>query len=202
LFLKSPPDLVLASTSSYRHSLLERVIAPFRCVAPGIDESSRVGESGLALVTRLALAKARAVAERYPDAWVIGSDQAALRIDADRRETILGKPGTQARCIEQLRSCSGSTVTYLTAVAVVRERDASAFEFVASTRVRFRVLDQATIERYVARESPLDCTGGFKSEALGIALCESIESDDPSALIGLPLIRLCAVLRQVGFQIP
>ncbi len=118
-------------------------------------------------------------------------------------QMILGKPGTAARCIEQLRDCSGQTLAFLTAVAVVRARATSAaFEFVDTTRVTFRVLDRETIERYVARESPLDCAGGFKSEGLGISLCESIESVDPTALIGLPLIRLCGVLREVGFELP
>jgi len=154
------------------------------------------------MVRRLALAKARAVAARHPDAWVIGSDQAAVLMDGTQEHLILGKPGTAQRCIEQLRSCSGRTVAYLTAVAVVRDRDASVFEFVDTTRVAYRVLDETTIERYVARESPVDCAGGFKSEGLGISLCESIDSVDPSALIGLPLIRLCAVLREVGFELP
>ncbi len=154
------------------------------------------------MVRRLALAKARAVAAQRPEAWVIGSDQAAVLMDGAQEQMILGKPGTVQRCLEQLRSCSGRTVAFLTAVAVVRDRDVSAFEFVDTTRVAYRVLDEATIERYVARESPIDCAGGFKSEGLGISLCESIDSADPSALIGLPLIRLCAVLRGVGFELP
>jgi septum formation protein len=202
LFLKSPPELILASTSSYRRALLARVCGSFECVAPGIDEAPRDHESAHALVTRLSLAKARAVASRHPDSWVIGSDQAAVRLDAFQQQRILGKPGTQARCIEQLRSCSGRTVAYLTGVAVVQGSDGRAFEFVDTTRVTFRTLDESTIERYVVRESPLDCAGGFKSEGLGISLCASIDSDDPSALIGLPLIRLCEVLRRVGFPIP
>jgi septum formation protein len=167
-----------------------------------VEEARHYHESGLALVTRLALAKARAVAVRHPLAWVIGSDQAAVFMDAAQQQIILGKPGTRARCIEQLRRCSGATVAYVTGVAVVRIEPAAAFEFVDTTRVTFRMLDDATIERYVDRESPLDCAGGFKSEGLGIALCDSIDSDDPSALIGLPLIRLCAILRRVGFEIP
>jgi len=192
----------LASTSGYRRALLARIHNSFQCQAPGVVESRLEGESGLAMVRRLALAKARAVAARHPDAWVIGSDQAAVLMDGTQEHLILGKPGTAQRCIEQLRSCSGRTVAYLTAVAVVRDRDASVFEFVDTTRVAYRVLDETTIERYVARESPVDCAGGFKSEGLGISLCESIDSVDPSALIGLPLIRLCAVLREVGFELP
>jgi septum formation protein len=202
LFLKSPPDLVLASTSSYRRSLLSRVLSSFECVAPGVDETRREHETGLALVTRLALAKARAVAAARPESWVIGSDQAAVLTEATGRQSILGKPGTDERCAEALRRSSGTTVAYYTGVAVVHQAKASVHEFVDTTRVRFRILDEATILRYVARESPLDCAGGFKSEGLGISLCESIDSDDPTALIGLPLIRLCAVLRAVGFEIP
>jgi septum formation protein len=201
LFLKSPPVLVLASTSSYRRALLARVHNSFECQAPEVDETRLGNETGPALVRRLALAKAQAVAVRRPEAWVIGSDQAALLADGND-QTILGKPGTAERCIEQLRGCSGRTILYLTAVAVVRHCDASAFEFVDRTRVTFRKLDDVTIERYVARELPLDCAGGFKSEGLGISLCDSIETADPSALIGLPLIRLCAVLRGVGFELP
>jgi septum formation protein len=192
----------LASTSPYRRALLGRVWNSFECVSPGIDEAPRERESALALVTRLSLAKARAVASRHPDAWVIGSDQAAVLLDAFQQQRILGKPGTEARCIEQLRSCSGQTVAYLTGVAVVQGSDGAAFEFVDTTRVTFRTLEESAIERYVARESPLDCAGGFKSEGLGISLCTSVDSDDPSALIGLPLIRLCEVLRRVGFDIP
>jgi septum formation protein len=202
LFLKSPPELILASTSSYRRTLLSRVCGTFQCVAPLVEERRHEHESGLALVTRLALAKARAVAEQYPEAWVIGADQAAVLMDAVQQQVILGKPGNEARCIEQLRECSGATVAFLTGVAVLRARDTTTFEFVDTTRVTFRELDDDTIERYVLRESPIDCAGGFKSEALGIALCASIDSDDPTALVGLPLIRLCEVLRQVGFEIP
>jgi septum formation protein len=202
LFLKSPPALVLASTSSYRRELLARVHNSFHCQAPGVDETPRDNESGLALAVRLARAKAEAVALRHPDAWVIGSDQVAILTQGAQGPVILGKPGTQAACIKQLRACSGQMVHFLTAVAVVRQGEDAAFEFVDTTRVAFRVLDDATIERYVARELPLDCAGGFRSEGLGISLCESIESVDPSALIGLPLIRVCAILRQIGYELP
>ncbi len=178
------------------------MLKSFQCQAPGIVESRLEGETGLAMVRRLALAKARAVAAQYPQVWVIGSDQAAVLMDGTQEHLILGKPGTAQRCIEQLRSCSGQTVAFFTAVALVRDHDAAVFEFVDTTRVRYRVLDEATIERYVARESPIDCAGGVKSEGLGISLCESIDSADPSALIGLPLIRLCALLRGVGFELP
>jgi len=141
------------------------------------------------------------VALQHPDAWVIGSDQVAA-LAGRAGELILGKPGTEARCIEQLRSCSGSTVTFMTAVAVVRHNGHAVHEFIDTTRVTFRTLDEETIARYVTVEAPIDCAGGFKSEGLGIALCESIDSGDPSALIGLPLIRLSTVLRDVGFELP
>jgi septum formation protein len=202
LFFKSPPALVLASTSAYRRELLGRLYLDFECIAPGVDETRHEGEPALDLAVRLARAKAGAVAARCPDAWVIGSDQVALGLDGSQRQMILGKPGTVARCIEQLLSCSGRTLTYLTAVAVLRHRDGASFEFVDTTRVAFRVLDASAVERYVAKESPLDCAGGFKSEGLGIALCESIDGTDPSALIGLPLIRLSSVLRGIGFEVP
>jgi septum formation protein len=175
---------------------------PFSCIAPGVDETRRAGERPLALVVRLARAKAVAVALQHPDAWVIGSDQVAIRVDASLGELILGKPGTQARCIEQLRGCSGQTLAFVTAVAVLRHNGGSAHEFIDTTRVTFRMLDDGAIARYVAREEPLDCAGGFKSEGLGISLCESINGVDPSALIGLPLIQLSKVLRGVGFELP
>jgi len=202
LFLKSPPPLILASTSIYRRELLARLRLPFSCSAPGVDEARRAGERPLALATRLARAKASAVALQHPDAWVIGSDQVAVRVDASLGETLLGKPGNEAHCLEQLRGNSGQTLSFLTAVAVVRHNGHAAHEFVDDTQVTFRTLDEATIARYISLETPFDCAGGFKSEGLGITLCESIISVDPSALIGLPLIRLSSVLRGVGFALP
>jgi septum formation protein len=202
LFLKSPPPLILASTSRYRRELLERLGLPFSCVAPGTNEAPEPGERPNALVARLARAKASAVALQHPNAWVIGSDQVAVHIDEAGAELTLGKPGTEARCREQLQQCSGRPLVFLTAVAVMRQDPVALFEFTDTTRVLFRVLEPAAIERYVTKESPLDCAGGFKSEGLGISLCESIDSNDPSALIGLPLIRLSAVLRGAGFELP
>ncbi len=151
---------------------------------------------------RLARAKASAVALQYPDAWVIGSDQVAVRTEGSSGDTILGKPGTAALCVDQLRGSSGHTLSFVTAVAVVRHNSHSMQEFVDITQVVFRTLDEAAIARYVAAESPLDCAGGFKCEGLGITLCESINSADPSALIGLPLIQLSKVLRSLGFELP
>jgi septum formation protein len=192
----------LASTSRYRKELLERLRLAFSCIAPGADEAPQPGERPLVLVARLARAKASAVASQHPNAWVIGSDQMAVRVDEAGAELTLGKPGTEMRCMEQLQSCSGHTIVFLTAVALMRQEGNALFEFIDTTRVTFRVLDQAAIERYVAKERPLDCAGGFKSEGLGITLCESIDSADPSALIGLPLIRLSAALRSAGFELP
>ena len=179
-----------------------RLRLAFACIAPGVAETALAGERAAALTQRLARAKAAAVARLHPQAWVVGSDQVAVRLDEAAGELILGKPLSAARCIEQLRGCSGQTISFLTAVALLRHDEGSLFEFLDTTRVRFRTFDDAALERYVSRESPLDCAGGFKSEGLGMTLCESIESVDPSALIGLPLIRLSAVLRGVGFELP
>lgn len=186
---------MLASTSIYRRQLLKRLKLPFECVAPQVDETRQAGEPALALAVRLAAAKAAAVAGQRPESWIIGSDQVAVLPDG----AILGKPGTRTRNIEQLEACSGQVVSFLTAVALTRLGDAASREFVDTTRVAFRALDREEIERYVDAESALDCAGGFKSEGLGIALCDSINSSDPTALIGLPLIRLSSALRSVGF---
>ncbi len=194
--------MVLASTSVYRRQLLERLEIRFDCRSPGSDETPRAGETARATVARLAQTKARAVAVHCPDAWVIGADQLAVVLDDAQRETILGKPGSVTNCIDQLLRCSGHTLSFITAVAVMRHRDNSLTEFIDTTGVVFRKFDRPTVERYVARESPLDCAGGFKSEGLGISLCESIDSADPTALIGLPLIGLCRVLRAAGFELP
>jgi septum formation protein len=202
LFLKSTPALILASTSRYRRELLGRLGLAFSCLAPGVDETAKPGEQPLTLVERLAKAKAHAVAMQQAEAWVIGSDQVALLGEDDQTYRILGKPGTEVHCREQLQACSGRTVSFVTAVALMRLESNQLFEFVDTTQVIFRVLDMAAIERYVSREMPLDCAGGFKSEGLGISLCESIVSTDPSALIGLPLIRLSAALRNAGFELP
>ena len=154
MFLKSQPTLLLASTSAYRRALLERLGLPFGTQSPGIDETPLPGESVRALVARLALAKARAIASNEPDAWVIGSDQAAVRDGAP--DTILGKPGSVERCIAQLEASSGRIVEFLTAVALVRQADGATYQFMDTTRVRFRTLGRDTIERYVKLESPLD----------------------------------------------
>ena len=194
----SPPrPLVLGSTSRYRRELLARLGLPFDVAAPAVDETPLAGEAPRALALRLALAKARAVAALHPDAVVIGSDQVA-----DLAGEPLGKPGSHERATAQLRRMRGQTVVFHTAVAVACR--ASGFEQVelAPVRVRFRGLSDAEIERYLQAEQPYDCAGSAKSEGLGIALLDAIDSDDPTALIGLPLIRTCRMLRAAGLTLP
>ena len=189
-------SVVLGSTSRYRRELLERLRIPFTVSAPGVDETPLPGEAPQALARRLALAKARAVAALHPDAVVIGSDQVA-----DLAGQPLGKPGEHARALQQLRQMRGQTVIFQTALAVVCL--ASGYEQVdlAEVRVVFRDLSDAEIESYLQAEQPYDCAGSAKSEGLGIALLESIDNDDPTALIGLPLIRTARMLRQAGVKL-
>ncbi|MDH4378063.1 MAG: Maf family nucleotide pyrophosphatase [Ramlibacter sp.] len=188
--------VVLGSTSRYRRELMNRLRLPFEVDAPEVDETPLDGESPEALARRLALAKAHAVALRHPEALVIGSDQVA-----DLDGLPLGKPGTHERAVQQLRLMRGRTVIFQTAVAVVCH--ATGFEQLdlAPVRVRFRDLSDAEIETYLREEEPYDCAGSAKSEGLGIALLEAIDNDDPSALVGLPLIRTCRMLREAGLQL-
>ncbi len=189
--------LVLASTSRYRRELLARLALPFETAAPDVDETPRAGEAPRDLALRLALEKAQAVAARKPQAIVIGSDQVA-----DLHGQPLGKPGTHERAAAQLARMSGQTVLFHTAVAVVQASRGFAQSSLATVTVRFRTLDAATIERYLLAEQPYDCAGSAKSEGLGIALLQAIESDDPTALIGLPLIRTAQLLRAAGLTLP
>jgi len=189
--------LVLASSSVHRRQLLERLGLPFECAPPGVDEAPLAGESPAALATRLARAKALAVARERNDAIVIGSDQVALR-----GEQVLGKPGDAERCRAQLAASSGCEITFLTAVCVVAAGGAQTFEHIDRTIVQMRVLDHAEIARYVAQDRPWDCAGGFKAESLGVALVSRIETVDPTALTGLPLIWLAGVLRDCGLSVP
>ncbi|MEZ5560738.1 MAG: nucleoside triphosphate pyrophosphatase [Pseudomonadales bacterium] len=188
--------LILASSSRYRAELLSRLGVPFTAVRPDVDESPLPDESPEALVARLAERKARTVAAVHPDALIIGSDQVAVC-----RGEVLGKPGSPDRAREQLRVLSGQTVRFLTSLCLLDGRDGRLQLDVNTTRVRFRQLTAAEIANYVAREQPIDCAGAFKSEALGVALLDAIEGDDPNALIGLPLIRLCAMLREAGCDV-
>lgn len=188
--------IILASTSPYRKTLLERLQLPFMCMAPEVDESPQVGETPLTLSERLALAKAEAIADELESAIVIGSDQVA-----DLNGQALGKPGNHERAVAQLQTMRGQTLVFHTSVAVVCRADNFCQRSTASVRVRFRQLSDAAIEQYLRAEQPYDCAGSAKSEGLGIALLESIESDDPSALIGLPLMRTAAMLRAAGVAI-
>jgi septum formation protein len=189
--------LVLASTSPYRRQLLERFGQRFTVAAPDVDESPLPGETPIDLVNRLARDKAEVVARRSPKSIVIGSDQLALL----GRE-VLGKPGNPERCIEQLKAASGQRLTFHTAVHVIRSDSGSNESHLDVTTVHFRKLGDDEIARYVARERPVNCAGGFKAEALGISLFERIESQDPTALIGLPLIWLSGALRRAGMALP
>lgn len=191
-----PRPVVLGSTSRYRHELLSRLRLPFEVAAPDVDETPQPGEAPAALARRLALAKAREVARRFPQAVVIGSDQVA---DLDGEP--LGKPGTHERAVLQLRRMSGRTVVFQTAVAVICADTGFEQLDLAPVRVVFRTLDDAEIERYLRAEQPYDCAGSAKSEGLGIALLARIDNDDPSALVGLPLIRTCHMLRAAGVPI-
>ena len=189
--------LILGSTSRYRRELLQRLHLPFEVVAPDVDETPLPGEAPSALALRLALAKAHAVAQRHPTAVVIGSDQVA-----DLAGEPLGKPGTHERAVAQLQRMRGQTVVFQTALAVVCLATGFAQQDLAPVRVRFRDLSDAEIDRYLRIEQPYDCAGSAKSEGLGIALLDAIDSDDPTALVGLPLIRTCRLLRAAGVAVP
>jgi septum formation protein len=188
--------VVLGSTSRYRRELLSRLNLPFEVAAPNVDETPQTGEAPRDLALRLALAKARAVAQTHPEAVVIGSDQVA-----DLDGLPLGKPGNHERAVQQLRQMRGHTVVFQTALAVVCL--ATGFEQVdlAAVRVKFRDLTDTEIENYLQAEKPYDCAGSAKSEGLGIALLEAIDNDDPTALVGLPLIRTARMLRAAGVQL-
>jgi septum formation protein len=185
------PQIILASTSRYRRELLARLRLPFATRSPDLPEMALEGEAPAAMAARLALAKARSIAER--GAIVIGSDQVAS-LD----ERVLRKPGTPDVAVTQLRAAQGKIVLFHTAVAIIATDTGETLEHVDRTAVRFRRLDDAALERYVRLESPLDCAGSFKAEGLGVALFEQISSEDPTALIGLPLIFVAHALRKLG----
>lgn len=188
--------LVLGSTSRYRRELLSRLNLPFEVASPDVDETPMPGELPAALAARLALAKAQAVAAKYPKAVVIGADQVA-----DLHGQPLGKPGTHERAVAQLRMMRGQTVIFQTALAVVCLESGFVQQDIAAVRVVFRDLSDAEIENYLRIEQPYDCAGSAKSEGLGIALLERIDNDDPTALIGLPLIRTARMIRAAGVQL-
>lgn len=188
--------LLLASTSPYRRELLSRLHIPFDIARPEVDETPLPSESPIALAQRLAAAKADAITARESDAWVIGSDQVA-ELDGQP----LGKPGSRDAALAQLASMSGRAVNFHTAVSLTH-RDLGRFDALDTTIVRFRTLTATEIARYVDAEQPFDCAGSFKSEGLGIALFEAIETCDPTALVGLPLIATAQLLRRAGFALP
>lgn len=194
--MPEPRSLILASTSRYRKALLERLGLPFECADPGIDERALSGESAGATASRLATLKARAVAARFPRALVIGSDQVASCDGA-----ILDKPGSHANALRQLAALSGRTARFDTALALLDARSGAAQVQGVPCLVHFRRLSAAQIEDYLRREQPYDCAGSAKSEGLGIALIARIEGEDPTALVGLPLIALTAMLAQAGLPV-
>ena len=193
--MSSLPPLILGSSSRYRQELLARLRLPFEVLSPAVDETPLPGEQPAALALRLALAKARAVAALRPDAVVIGADQVA-ELDGEA----IGKPGTHERAVAQLRRMSGRRVVFQTAVAVLRPATGYERVLLAPVRVLFRLLSADEIEHYLRLEQPYDCAGSAKCETLGIALLASIDSDDPTALVGLPLIRTAELLRGAGID--
>ncbi|HEX6986695.1 MAG TPA: nucleoside triphosphate pyrophosphatase [Planctomycetaceae bacterium] len=193
------PDLILASTSPYRRALLERLGVAFRCVPPGVDEDAMKRETAdpVRLAERLAAAKADAVAARFPEAVVIGSDQLAA-IDGE----VLGKPGTPDRAVDQLERLAGRTHELVTAVCVLRRSDGARRAHVDRTRLSMRPLSREELARYVALDAPTDCAGAYKIESAGIALFERIETEDFTAITGLPLIATVRMLREFGIAVP
>jgi septum formation protein len=191
-----PRRLVLGSTSLYRRDLLARLRIPFEVAAPDVDETPHPHETPQQLACRLAMTKAQTVATRFPHHVVIGSDQVA-----DLAGQPLGKPGNHERAVAQLRQMRGQTVVFQTAVAVVCQASGFAQMDLAQVKVLFRDLSDAEIEAYLLTETPYDCAGSAKSEGLGIALLERIDSDDPTALVGLPLIRTCRLLEAAGLRL-
>jgi MAF protein len=191
------PRLVLASTSPFRRELLGRLGLPFEVAAPNVDETRLPGESTQALVLRLSEAKARAIAASFPGSLIIGSDQVAV-VDGE----VLGKPGNRERAIAQLTRAAGRRVTFLTGLSLVDAASGRAHTLCEPFHVHFRALGAEQIARYVDREQPFNCAGSFKSEGYGVTLFERLEGDDPTALIGLPLIRLVELLGREGVALP
>lgn len=188
--------LILGSTSPYRRELLQRLRIPFEIAAPDVDETAQPLETPKQMACRLAMAKARVIAAQFPSCVVIGSDQVA---DLDGQA--LGKPGDHTRATAQLQRMRGRTVIFQTAVAVVCLETGFAQMDLAQVKVKFRELSNAEIETYLRAETPYDCAGSAKSEGLGIALLEYIDNDDPTALVGLPLIRTCRMIQAAGVRV-
>ncbi|MGL4356037.1 MAG: Maf family protein [Aeromonas popoffii] len=192
-----PTQLILASTSRYRKALLEKLGLPFECAAPEVDESPLPGESAEALVVRLAHAKANAIADRFDQGLIIGSDQVCV---CDGQT--LGKPGTVEKAVAQLMAAQGRSVTFYTGLCVLDAASGRTEQLVEPFTVHFRTLDEAALRRYVEAELPLDCAGSFKCEGMGIVLFKGLEGRDPNALIGLPLIGLIELLERHGLTLP
>ena len=191
------PPIVLASSSSYRRELLTRLQLPFTCHSPDIDETPRANESAQTLVQRLALSKARALAQHYPQHIIIGSDQVAV-LDGK----IIGKPLHAEGATQQLSAASGRSLVFLTGLAVIDTRTQIEQVDLVPFTVHFRTLNAAQIQRYIAAEQPFDCAGSFKSEGLGVSLFQATEGSDATSLVGLPLIRLCDMLNACGIAVP
>ena len=191
------PPIVLASSSSYRRELLTRLQLPFTCHSPDIDETPQANESAQALVQRLALSKARALAQHYPQHIIIGSDQVAV-LDGK----IIGKPLHAEGATQQLSAASGRSLVFLTGLAVIDTRTQIEQVDLVPFTVHFRTLNAAQIQRYIAAEQPFDCAGSFKSEGLGVSLFQATEGSDATSLVGLPLIRLCDMLNACGIAVP
>ncbi|MDM5134486.1 Maf family protein [Aeromonas salmonicida] len=192
-----PTQLILASTSRYRKTLLEKLGLPFECAAPEVDESPLPGESAETLVARLAYAKANAIANQRDQGLIIGSDQVCV---CDGQ--ILGKPGTMEKAVAQLMAVRGRSITFYTGLCVLDAASGKAEQLVEPFTVHFRTLDETAIRRYVAAEMPLDCAGSFKCEGMGIVLFKGLEGRDPNSLIGLPLIGLIELLERHGLALP
>lgn len=190
-----PTPLILGSTSPFRRELMQRLRLPFTTAAPDIDETRHTGESPTAMVQRLSLEKAQAVAATHPNSLVIGSDQCAVL-----GEQVIGKPHTHANAVAQLQAAAGQTVRFLTGLCLYDGRDGSYQLEVVPFDVTFRELTLAEIDSYLHQEQPYNCAGSFKSEGLGVTLFQRMQGDDPTALIGLPLIRLCAMLRTLNIS--
>lgn len=195
--MSNPPRLVLASTSIYRRDLLARLQIPFETASPDVDEAALPGESPVATAQRLSLAKAKAVAQAFPDALIIGSDQVAYL-----GEQCFGKPYTRERAVEQLRTMRGRTVIFHTGLCLYNSASGRVQLAGVPTEVGFRQFSDEEIERYLDKEQPYHCAGSARSEGLGIALLDRMRGDDPNALIGLPLIALCTMLRAEGVPLP
>ncbi len=191
------PDLILASTSVYRRTLLEKLALPFHCAAPHIDETPQAEETALQLVQRLALEKARAVAKEHAGSWIIGSDQVCTI-----NGKIVGKPGSASAAIAQLQAASGQKISFYTGLCLYDAVSARYQLLAEPFHVHFRTLSLSQIERYVSAEKPFDCAGSFKSEGLGISLFQQLEGRDPNTLVGLPLIALVDMFAAWGLELP